>query len=306
MGASARLRVSVKQTRPDRQPRPSNWLSMRVLVYRTSSFEPLELSVDSDITIEALKKLLPESDTRAVADGARLIYGGLVLLDSSRLSELACDSEPLALWFLLDFIQDSMQVVTTAESLGLSLGIFPLSWAPPCQSQKSGGYLVVADFLAALHGFRKSLGAQASTTATTNTYLLESALALAIAALECQAPTFNSAPNVTWFGEYGCALLASELRVGVVQLRIVCLDGWTFRMHSKAGGGRSHTADAAADAASPVQIGEVPTAEYAGFMCALISNHTPGTTAKTHQCRSAWPQDPCDAAPLEGSAAQGR
>ena len=67
---------------------------MRVLVYRTSSFEPLELSVDSDITIEALKKLLPESDTRAVADGARLIYGGLVLLDSSRLSELACCSEP--------------------------------------------------------------------------------------------------------------------------------------------------------------------------------------------------------------------
>ena len=248
---------------------------MRVLVYRTSSLDPLELSVDSKVTIKELKELLPESATHgAAAGGERLIYGGLVLPDSTHLSEFTCCSVPLSLWLLLDTVGDSTQVVTTAESLG----IFPLSWQPPCQRQTP----VVADFLLVLDGFRESIHAlsvQASTTTTISECMRESegALDRAIAALESKAPTFDSVPHVTWFGEYGCALLASELRVGVVQLRIVGLDGWTFRMHSKADGPRSHTADAAADAASPVQIGEVRADEYDDFMCAHCSNHIPGT-----------------------------
>ena len=37
-------------------------------------------------------------------------------------------------------------------------------------------------------------------------------------------------------------------------------------MHSTAEGARFHTADAAAG--SPMQVGEVPSDEYVGFMCA--------------------------------------
>ena len=194
---------------------------MRVFIYRISSPEPQELNLDADVTLGALKKLLMKSATEA-AGRVRLIHGGLVLQDSSRLSELACGPGPLVLWLMRESIGEAMQVVTSAENLG----VFPLSWQQPCQLQKAD----VSDFLSVLHAFRKSLAAFTTTigsdTAPINEYMREGkgALDRAIAALECPTPMFSSVPRVEWFGEYGCALLASEHRLGVVQLRLVGLD----------------------------------------------------------------------------------
>lgn len=238
-----------------------------VRIFRIGSFEPLELSVHADATIKELAELLAAEprEPHAAPESKRLIHGGRVLSDSSPLSELAC-SEPLLLWMLpLDSTgSGSMEVVTTAETLGF----FPLSSQPPCQMQMP----VASSFIPVLRAFREFLLVFLHGFDGINDFLLASkkALALAIAALKSPAPVFESAPHVTWYGEYGCALLASELRVGVVQLRIVCLDGWTFRMHSETRGVRTHTADAAGDASSTLQIGQIPTVEYADLLCALL------------------------------------
>jgi hypothetical protein len=95
------------------------------------------------------------------------------------------------------------------------------------------------------------------------------ALCDAIAALECTAPAFNAAPHVTWLGEYGCALLASEPSVGKVHLRIVALDSWKFRMHSSADSAeRTHTADASLEACVTDHVGHTSRDKYDEFMCA--------------------------------------
>jgi hypothetical protein len=72
-----------------------------------------------------------------------------------------------------------------------------------------------------------------------------------VATLEADAPRLGEPAHVTWFGEYGCVLLAEMVRPTAIHLRLVCLDGWTFWEHSHPDG-RSHTSTPAPNA--PVQL----------------------------------------------------
>ena len=75
------------------------------------------------------------------------------------------------------------------------------------------------------------------------------ALKAAEAALLGYAP--GKAPTVTWYSEYGCALLAWTPRVDQVHLELIGLDRWAFHMHS---GPRSRTFGARADLDAPVVL----------------------------------------------------
>ena len=94
------------------------------------------------------------------------------------------------------------------------------------------------------------------------------ALLLAAAALESAAPEFQQVPHVTWYMQYGCALLASVPTVGHVHLRLVCLDEWSLSVHSGPEG-RTNTAQSGSDSPATLHIGKVRTHEYPK-LCELV------------------------------------
>ena len=73
---------------------------MSIVVRRPGCSTQHELDLDADTTVRQLKELLPNSFRQASADAVHLIYGGNVLLDSARLSELALE-ETATLWLIL-------------------------------------------------------------------------------------------------------------------------------------------------------------------------------------------------------------
>jgi hypothetical protein len=83
------------------------------------------------------------------------------------------------------------------------------------------------------------------------------------------SPDFSSPAksHITWFGQYGCALLAVQSSVCRVQLQLVCLDEWEFQMHSGNGSaGRTHCSHAGNDASKLIKVGSVQAAEYSDFL----------------------------------------
>jgi hypothetical protein len=77
------------------------------------------------------------------------------------------------------------------------------------------------------------------------------ALDAAVEALSGSSSSFGKAPQVTWYGKYGCALLAWTPRVDEMHLELIGLDRWAFHMHS---GPQSRTFGARADIDAPVVL----------------------------------------------------
>ena len=77
----------------------------------------------------------------------------------------------------------------------------------------------------------------------------------------------HAVPHVQWFAEYGCALIAHEKRVGVIDLRLVGLDGWEFQILSDATA-RHHCSQAGMNAATQLSVPDLTpdTAEYDEWM----------------------------------------
>ena len=86
----------------------------------------------------------------------------------------------------------------------------------------------------------------------------------AAAALSGSTPLFGKAPLVTWYGDYGCALLAWTMRVDDVQLELLGLDCWAFRMHSGPAA-RTFGARAALDTPVSLHVAQIKTHQLEKF-----------------------------------------
>ena len=110
-------------------------------------------------------------------------------------------------------------------------------------------------------------------------------LLLVAAALESAAPEFQQVPHVTWFIPYGCAMLASVQTVGHVHLRLVCLDKWSFSVHSGPEG-RTNTAQSGPDSPAHLHIGKVRMHEYSA-LGELVKQLLTQVQARVGKARSA-------------------
>lgn len=251
-------------SRSDRDTSRPDLNAMMILVRRPGCSTPLELDLDADTTVRQLKKLLPDSFCGSSACAVHLVFAGNVLIDAARLSELAIEATA-TLWLIIARPAPSLAAASSLIENVTSLGIFPLGYRPPNCLQTN----IVAKCALLLRQFSDTLNANDSLWRPGASE--RAAFCDAIAALECTAPAFKAAPHVTWLGEYGCALLASEPSIGKVHLRIVALDSWSFRMHSSTV--REHTADSCLDACVTDHAGHVRRDKYDDFMCAPLSEH---------------------------------
>ena len=83
------------------------------------------------------------------------------------------------------------------------------------------------------------------------------------AAFETKFPKFKGNPHITWFGKYGCALMATQSMVSCIQLNLIGLDEWSFRVHS---GPRTRTYDSAACTSKHIPVGDIAAQNYARFL----------------------------------------
>ena len=90
------------------------------------------------------------------------------------------------------------------------------------------------------------------------------ALGSAVAAFMTTSPEFREEPHITWFGQYGCALMAFQNAINQVQLQLVGLDEWSFNVHS--GPGRTYCSQPGNDASKYINIGVIKVEKYAKFL----------------------------------------
>ena len=246
---------------------------MHVTVRRVGYSEPHEVDADADTTIQKLKETLPPTISLGAEPAAmHLVYGGTVISSESRISELALEDSP-TLWLLVSDSSESTADraygygVHVAEKVNRS-GIVPLKCMQPNCEQT-----IPASMHASMLRELSDMFVEDSARWRPRKSERDE-LCAAIAALESSAPSFQRAPHISWFGAYGCALLATVPRVGTVHLRLVCLDQWAFRMHPICREqGRAHTADAHPDASITDHVGHIALDHYADFMCALATPH---------------------------------
>lgn len=75
----------------------------------------------------------------------------------------------------------------------------------------------------------------------------------------------SQTPQITWFREYGCALLSRVLTVDDVKLTLICLDQWSFSMLSSPTG-RKHSAHPGVHSSVVVFIGTVRQPRHSHFI----------------------------------------
>ena len=142
--------------------------------------------------------------------------------------------------------------------------MLPSSHAMPSASQGRFGGGLLREFLDAVEPAEPELAEREESVAPTAGWKPSPAdwraLNFAASALETAEPVFGGPPHVSWFGEYGCVLLADMPHVDTVQLRLLCLDGWTFWEHSHTGG-RTHTSQPAPDSPRQLPVGQIQLEE---------------------------------------------
>jgi len=144
---------------------------------------------------------------------------------------------------------------------------------------------VVDDFVALWRSFLETVSADAAVWTWQPYGVEQRALLLAATALESAAPEFQQAPHVTWFMQYGCAMLASVPTVGHVHLQLVCLDEWSFSVHSGPER-RTNTAQPGSDSPASLHIGKVRTHEYSA-LCELVKQLLAQVQERVGKARSA-------------------
>ena len=159
-------------------------------------------------------------------------------------------------------------------------GSFPLKCFSPSNDQG-----VVDDFVVLWRSFMDTVSADAAVWTWQPCGEEQRVLLLVAAALESAAPEFQQVPHVTWFIPYGCAMLASVQTVGHVHLRLVCLDKWSFSVHSGPEG-RTNTAQSGPDSPAHLHIGKVRMHEYSA-LGELVKQLLTQVQARVGKARSA-------------------
>lgn len=90
------------------------------------------------------------------------------------------------------------------------------------------------------------------------------ALRFALASLKNETPCIE-APHISWFGQYGCALVSTMSQFRSVHLMLISLDAWSFKMQS---GETSYTFTGKPSRLkySSIFIGMVPNAQFKNFL----------------------------------------
>ena len=165
--------------------------------------------------------------------------------------------------------------------------MLPSSHALPSASQGRFGGGLLRGFLDAVEPAGPELAGREESDAPTAGWKPSPAdwraLNFAASVLETAEPVFGGPPHVSWFGQYGCVLLADMPHVATVQLRLLCLDGWTFWEHSHTGG-RTHTSQPAPDSARQLPVGQIELEECDSSGLSGACRPAP---ARTH-----WPAAP--------------
>lgn len=143
-------------------------------------------------------------------------------------------------------------------------GSFPLRSCEPSDEQRCH----VDDYAALLDSFLQSVSAGSAVWTWQPPEDDRNALASVVAALTSVEPA-PGRPYVWWFAGYGCALLATVPFPSKVCLELICLDEWTFEMHSGPTG-RTHTAHVGRDSASHLPDRHINARAFESF-CELVT-----------------------------------
>ena len=111
------------------------------------------------------------------------------------------------------------------------------------------------------------------------------AMQRAVAALTMRSPAVGAPPHVTWYGPYGCVLLACMTMPGMVQLELLGLDEWTLHVHSGPGH-RTQSSRPAAHMPVSMHTGAVPLHLYPKLLD-FVEKLLAAARARTAEKRSA-------------------
>jgi hypothetical protein len=197
----------------------------------------------------------------ARARETHLIYAGAVREDTMRMSELGITDDSVV-FLLSSGFEDMEEDYVAPRDFGAALelaSMFASGHTPPSSAQSKFGGGRLRRFMQHNAPTWHQPDSGESVVLHCPAFWAPSrsewaAFERAVATLEADAPRLGEPAHATWFGEYGCVLLAEMVRPAVINLRLVCLDGWTFWEHSHSGG-RSHTATPARHAPRQLPIG---------------------------------------------------
>mmetsp|Transcript_25493 Transcript_25493/g.82373 ORF Transcript_25493/g.82373 Transcript_25493/m.82373 type:complete len:298 (-) Transcript_25493:579-1472(-) len=233
---------------------------MRVLVRSSVTREALELAVAPDLLLRDLKARATQGNLGGTA--VKLIWAGTVLDDCASVGDLGIRDGDV-LWMLSYDATSGGSAPPTPRNLEST---FLSRHAPPSSAQDKFGGGRLRSFLqehmpswarqARLDVSEELIGERDRPTVWEMSTSEWTAFEWAIVALDTETPRFGRPPEVIWFGEYGCVLLAEMRHAAAIHLRLVCLDGWTFWEHSHPGG-RVHTSQPSADATVQLLIGVI-------------------------------------------------
>ena len=225
--------------------------AMKITVLTASS--SVELEVKQSDQVSELKAQL--SQQLPSAERAHLVYGGHVLSDEeSTLDELGIVDGATVLATLSRVRHPTREMMLDGFSLEQARRISPRSNSSQLDKPH-------ADDLKLVHSFVDSLSAEAASWTWRPSATEHRALKAAVAALTTgSTPAFDKAPCVTWFGEYGCALIARTPRVEEMHLELLGLDGWTFR------GERTVSSQAELNSPVSLHVGTIPLDKYHDFL----------------------------------------
>ena len=231
------------------------------------------LEVHADSPTSDLKLKLADIWPEFASEATVLVHCGRVLGDWKPLADYVVQGGTV--WWLRSCrgrspVWSDSLAGSDAESL---CSLFPINGLAPSQAQQPN--LPISNLCRLVKDFFQSLSAPEAPFNSTE----QEALAKAGAALQSTSP---EPAHVKWFPEYACALISTVEHVGVVNLRLVSLDGWQFHMHAGSTG-RTHCGLAGSDAAVALCIDPVPRCrweEYCSFADELLAKAKKRTAEK--------------------------
>lgn len=230
------------------------------------------LEVHADSPTSNLKLKLADIWPEFASEATVLVHCGRVLGDWKPLADYVVQGGTV--WWLRSCrgrspVWSDSLAGSDAESLR---SLFPINGLAPSQAQQPN---LPSNLCRVVKDFFQSLSAPEAPFNSTE----QESLAKAGAALQSTSP---EPAHVKWFPEYACALISTVEHVGVVNLRLVSLDGWQFHMHAGSTG-RTHCGLAGSDAAVALCIDPVPRCrweEYCSFADELLAKAKTRTAEK--------------------------
>lgn len=230
---------------------------MRVRLKAYGSLKPPDsLEIDSGRNVGCLKKMLSQSlENPSVLQNHDLVCGGMVLSDDSlQLSCLELNESTVCLLPRSTFIlEDQKQVYNWIRKI-VDLQVH----FEPSEEQGDGNMVKLFKL------FVESLNDEDAVNLWKPSDFDLQELNSVVDVLENNSLS-SKVQSVTWFGEYGCALLSTVANVDDVKLNLICLDQWTFSMRSGPSG-RKHSAHAGNHSSVAILVGTIPLRIFPDFL----------------------------------------